>query len=304
MAHSSDIARVRKYLASDFHAIHGVHPYCMRPDRFRQLHGFSQAAARAMGMYPDSGDSIFEVPPLPYAPPPTPWTDYVPGVYRTSARFRPEAAPEGDAECCAKTLILNGRATWRQLQRLYDMLPVTVPTRACQDQAGSSPDSGSNFTVGGYSHASFHGLRRYTKSYPWTGALLASIVRSIHPAHRFTTISLINNVQSVDARLTRTTMKTPATSFFLSRLFLKEGCGLRTPKDRFDWILQDQLALHMRRSVPLLFEPRRKARHLSLVRTKMLFCSFSCPAGAQDPESRNAGPVAAGFHAARGNLLP
>ena len=123
MAHSSDIARVRKYLASDFHAIHGVHPYCMRPDRFRQLHGFSQAAARAMGMYPDSGDSIFEVPPLPYAPPPTPWTDYVPGVYRTSARFRPEAAPEGDAECCAKTLILNGRATWRQLQRLYDMLP-------------------------------------------------------------------------------------------------------------------------------------------------------------------------------------
>ena len=139
MAHSSDIARVRKYLASDFHAIHGVHPYCMRPDRFRQLHGFSQAAARAMGMYPDSGDSIFEVPPLPYAPPPTPWTDYVPGVYRTSARFRPEAAPEGDAECYAKTLLLNGSATWRQLQRLYDMLPVTVPTRACQDQTGPPP---------------------------------------------------------------------------------------------------------------------------------------------------------------------
>ena len=257
MAHSSDIARVRKYLASDFHAIHGVHPYCMRPDRFRQLHGFSQAAARAMGMYPDSGDSIFEVPPLPYAPPPTPWTDYVPGVYRTSARFRPEAEPEGDAECCAKTLILNGCATWRQLQRLYDMLPVTVPTRACQDQAGSSPDSGSNFTVGGYSHASFHGLRRYTKSYPWTGALLASIVRSIHPAHRFTTISLINNVQSLMHADSHNDEDTCNLILPFST-FSEGGLWIENPQGSVRLDTSGPAGITHETSVPLLFEPRRK----------------------------------------------
>eukprot|EP00439_Symbiodinium_sp_Y106_P050394 s6338_g6.t1 len=39
-----------------------------------------------MGMYPEQGDSIFDRPPLPYAPAPTPWTDYVPGIYRASVR--------------------------------------------------------------------------------------------------------------------------------------------------------------------------------------------------------------------------
>ena len=148
-------------------------------------------------------------------------------------------------------------ATWRQLQRLYDMLPVTVPTRACQDQTGSSPDSGSSFTVGGYSHASFHGLRRYTKKYPWTGALLASIVRSIHPAHRFTTISLINNVQSLMHTDSHNDEDTCNLILPFST-FSEGGLWIENPRGSVRLDTSGPAGIVHETSVPLLFEPRRK----------------------------------------------
>ena len=130
---------------------------------------------------------------------------------------------------------------------MYDMLPVTVPTRACQDQTGSSPDSGSSFTVGGYSHASFHGLRRYTKKYPWTGALLASIVRSIHPAHRFTTISFINNVQSLMHTDSHNDEDTCNLILPFST-FSEGGLWIENPRGSVRLDTSDQLALYMRRA--------------------------------------------------------
>ena len=198
----SRLMEPRRYLARDFQAIHGIHPYCMSEERFKQLHGFGRRAARDMGMCPETGCSLHDSPPQPYVEGPTPWTSFVPGVYRTSLRFVPEDEPRGDAESLACRLIHNGQVTWKQLRELFALLPTETPQRAFQVGPQSIPqhegmDTSGSFSVGGYSHKSFHGLRRHTRHFPWTCSLLCSLVRSIHYAHRFTTISLICNVQSL-----------------------------------------------------------------------------------------------------------
>ena len=169
--------------------------------RFRQLQGFNQRAARSMGMYTERRAGLYddaEVPPMPYDPGPNPWTSFTPGLYRTSMRFLPSQEPAGEAECMARTLLLAGQVSWNQLRMLFAKLPYVESTRSCQvDQTSDDfPISGS-FTVGGFSHAFSHGLRRQTRPFPWTCVLLTSIVRLVHCAHRFTTITMACNVKSL-----------------------------------------------------------------------------------------------------------
>ena len=195
------MAPERFYLAREFQAIHGVHPYVMTEARFRQLHGFSQRAARDMGMYPECGPGLYDDapdPPRPYDPGPSPWTSFLPGLYRTSVRFLPSREPVGEAECMARTLLLAGQVSWNQLRRLFAALPHKQSARHCQVvQSADDCSMAGSFTVGGFSHAFSHGLRRHTRQFPWTCVLLTSIVRMVHCAHRFTTINMVCNIQSL-----------------------------------------------------------------------------------------------------------
>ncbi|CAE7358018.1 unnamed protein product, partial [Symbiodinium necroappetens] len=113
------------------------------------------------------------------------------------AAFRPAETPEGMVELQAQNALQDGVISWFTLQDMFDKLPPDNMDRGDASNSGETTLEPKSFTVGGFAHSSFMGLRKYTLRFPWFTALLTSIIRYISPGHRFTTIALSRNVMTM-----------------------------------------------------------------------------------------------------------
>ena len=95
----------------------------------------------------------------------------------------------------------RGFVTWSELQGWFDVLPEGELERGGAQAGTDRPlRSAKVFVTGAFSRASFHGIRKGTRSFPWLTCLLCSIVRNIAPQHQFTTLSWARNVLTMAHR--------------------------------------------------------------------------------------------------------
>ncbi|CAE7737940.1 unnamed protein product [Symbiodinium microadriaticum] len=119
------------------------------------------------------------------------------GSFQLDGAFRPAETPEGMVELQAQNALQDGVISWFTLQDMFDKLPPDNMDRGDASNSGETTLEPKSFTVGGFAHSSFMGLRKYTLRFPWFTALLTSIIRYISPGHRFTTIALSRNVMTM-----------------------------------------------------------------------------------------------------------
>ena len=103
-----------------------------------------------------------------------------------------EAASSADPESFASSLLKAGvELTRSHLLELYKLLPREKPPRS-QDR----PEPGTSFSIGCYYHAGSVGLRHHTKLLPNCSRLLCAYWKQVLPLHTFTTITLLEDVQT------------------------------------------------------------------------------------------------------------
>ena len=131
------------------------------------------------------------------ASPAADWPTFRTGSFQLDGAFRPAETPEGMVELQAQNALQDGVISWFTLQDMFDKLPPDNMDRGDASNSGETTLEPKSFTVGGFAHSSFMGLRKYTLRFPWFTALLTSIIRYISPGHRFTTIALSRNVMTM-----------------------------------------------------------------------------------------------------------
>ena len=94
------------------------------------------------------------------------------GHYEVDYLCVPAKPPSGAVEKEAEKAMYDGVVTWAQLEKWMCELPdeplVRGDSTAGTDQHGLPPKV---FTVGAFSHASWHGLRTHTMQFPWLTCL-------------------------------------------------------------------------------------------------------------------------------------
>ena len=97
----------------------------------------------------------------------------------------------------ARNALQDGEISWLTLQDLFDRLPSDHLDRGDEFNQDASALPPKSYTVGGFAHSSFMGLRRHTLRSPWFTTLLTSIIRYISPGHCFTTVTASRNVMTL-----------------------------------------------------------------------------------------------------------
>ena len=224
----------------DFEQKHGVHPYRMAPERFVSLHGFSQQTAHHIGLFPSTPTRLEDdVPGMEYTYEHTAEANmgdgyihhFLRGTYQVDSRCLPDNSPSSSVEERASAAMDSGFITWRELQELFDEVPVGTFDRGDAQVGTDRPMKPPKaFTTGAYSRSAFHGLRRDTCVYPWLTSLLCSIVRNVAPRHKFTTISWARNVMTVAHKDSHNdgasrNLILPCSSFTQGSLWLEDSEG-------------------------------------------------------------------------------
>ena len=201
---------------------------------------------------------------------PGPQTRFVPGCYYFSDRFRPTHPPQGHVEELAHAAYGVNKITWEQLQRLFDLLPADDPKRKFQHECDDRHALPAKmFTVGGYIHGPWSGLRKQTAQFPWLCSMLTGIVRHVYPSLRFTTITLLRNVQSnmhCDSHNDASTYNIvlPFSKYDGGELWVEHSCGnLRLQ-------MNGPKGYAHSTQVPLIFQPKHK--HATMPWTLQRYC--------------------------------
>ena len=104
-----------------------------------------------------------------------------------------EATLPDDPEQLAQAMLArqDGSVPLNSLLRLFDLLPGEAPSR------GLVLGSSKSFVTGAYAvGGSLAGLRKLAKSFPYVTKLLCSVVRSLDPSLRFTSVGIFRNLQT------------------------------------------------------------------------------------------------------------
>ena len=104
-----------------------------------------------------------------------------------------EATLPDDPEQFAQAMLARqgGSVPLNSLLRLFDLLPGEAPSR------GMVLGSSKSFVTGAYAvGGSLAGLRKLAKSFPYVTKLLCSVVRSLDPSLRFTSVGIFRNLQT------------------------------------------------------------------------------------------------------------
>eukprot|EP00439_Symbiodinium_sp_Y106_P070753 s2047_g12.t1 len=125
------------------------------------------------------------------------WPTFQTRSFKLAVDFTPAVAPEGDIEMQARNALQDGEISWLTLQDLFDRLPSDHLDRGDEFNQDASALPPKSYTVGGFAHSSFMGLRRHTLRSPWFTTLLTSIIRYISPGHCFTTVTASRNVMTL-----------------------------------------------------------------------------------------------------------
>ena len=190
--------------AEDFASRYGSHPYRMDPGRFFSLNGFSQRTAHSIGFFPAAharqmeGDHTADsqVAPIQVVHEDAgSFSNFLRGTFVIDSLCLPDTSPTSSVDREAATAMDRGFVTWSELQGWFDILPEGELERGDAQAGTDQPLKPAKvFVTGAFSRASFHGIRKGTKSFPWLTCLLCSIVRNIAPQHQFTTLSWARNV--------------------------------------------------------------------------------------------------------------
>ncbi|CAE7421810.1 TUT4 [Symbiodinium sp. CCMP2592] len=99
------------------------------------------------------------------------------------------------AETIAHAMIVQGQATWGQLQRLLESLPGDSNMRWEQSAISGAPPK--RFTVGAWLRGPMAGINQHARKFPWTCRALAAIVRTWDEELMFTDCTLSLNIQAL-----------------------------------------------------------------------------------------------------------
>ena len=187
--------------AQAFQRQHGIHPYALPPAKFLEYTGVNQADAKHIGLFPEEALACTAQDSAKAETPPEPTEcavrHFCTGQFRVDTLCLPEVSPQGSLEMEVEAALDQGLVTWSQLQRWFDELPESNLDRGgATTGTNDELQSPKAFVTGAYARASFHGLRRGTRDFPWFTCLLCSILRHVAPGHRFTSITLVRNVMT------------------------------------------------------------------------------------------------------------
>ena len=128
-------------------------------------------------------------------------------------------------------MVVHGQTTWEQLQRLIHMLPADKKKRwTSEDASASTALSPKRFTTGAWNYGNQAGMMDASCCFPWVTRVLASVVRTGHSGHEFTSCTLsLNTVASPhkESRNLRGTLNLslPCSHFAGGQLFVEDPEG-------------------------------------------------------------------------------
>ena len=102
------------------------------------------------------------------------------------------------SETIAHAMIVQGQATWDQLQRLMESLPGDTNMRWGQQAQHVAPPK--RFTVGAWLRGPMAGINQKARMFPWTSRALTAIMRTWDETLLFTDCTLSMNVQAMPHR--------------------------------------------------------------------------------------------------------
>ena len=187
--------------AQAFQRRHGIHPYALSPAAFLAYTGVAKADAEQIGLFPEETLACAPQASTQVGLPPgseeREVRHFCTGQYRVDTLCLPDASPQGSLEMEVEAALDKGFVTWSQLQKWFAELPEhNLDRGGATTGTNAELQTPKTFVTDAYARASFHGLRRGTKDFPWLTCLLCSIIRHVAPGHRFTSITLARNVMT------------------------------------------------------------------------------------------------------------
>ena len=102
----------------------------------------------------------------------------------------------GEAEQMAFCLLRLGRATEKQLQHHFSLLPFKPHLRNNSFSSNDVASTAASLSFGAFVHGGLFGCHKCTSTHPWSCLLWTSIVRSVMPLHKFTSVALARDTVS------------------------------------------------------------------------------------------------------------
>ena len=102
---------------------------------------------------------------------------------------------QGEAERMAYCMLRLGRATEKQLQQHFDLLPTRAHKRNSMFHDDDAPQAAS-LNMGAFVHGGIIGCHKTVNTHPWSIRLWTSVVKAVQPDHSFTSLSLAKNTIS------------------------------------------------------------------------------------------------------------
>ena len=134
------------------------------------------------------------------------------------------------AEALAFGMVGCGQASWNQLARLLDLLPVDTNLRWTQDENSQMQGAPKRFTIGAWRRGPMNGVNIHARRFPWTAKALSGIFRTWDSEFQFSTVTVSRNIMARPHRDSYNEARSrnlvlPASVFHGGQLFIESPEG-------------------------------------------------------------------------------